>query len=77
MPNAVHNKLKEKRAEIPQDVSYFSGADIPDVWVDCEPALSFARIFKVVIDSLLSLARRPVGAGRVCPVLVSPRKMAS
>ncbi|GAA5959959.1 hypothetical protein JCM8115_004473 [Rhodotorula mucilaginosa] len=30
----VHNKLKEKRAEIPQDVSYFSGADIPDVWVD-------------------------------------------
>jgi hypothetical protein len=33
IPNAVHNKLKEKRAEIPQDVSYFSGADIPDVWV--------------------------------------------
>ncbi|POY70061.1 hypothetical protein BMF94_6948 [Rhodotorula taiwanensis] len=30
----VHNKLKEKRAEIPEDVSYFSGADIPDVWVD-------------------------------------------
>ncbi|BGP52659.1 hypothetical protein JCM8202_004812 [Rhodotorula sphaerocarpa] len=30
----VHNKLKEKRAEIPQDVAYFSGADIPDVWVD-------------------------------------------
>ncbi|KAJ9117820.1 hypothetical protein QFC20_000100 [Naganishia adeliensis] len=30
----VHNKLKEKAAEIPEGVAYFSGMDIPDVWVD-------------------------------------------
>jgi hypoxanthine phosphoribosyltransferase len=30
----VHNKLKEKAAEIPAGVAYFAGMDIPDVWVD-------------------------------------------
>lgn len=30
----VHNKLKEKAAEIPEGVAYFSGLDIPDSWVD-------------------------------------------
>ncbi|KAJ9120221.1 hypothetical protein QFC22_003121 [Naganishia vaughanmartiniae] len=30
----VHNKLKEKAAEIPEGVAYFSGMDIDDVWVD-------------------------------------------
>ncbi|GEM06064.1 xanthine phosphoribosyltransferase [Rhodotorula toruloides] len=30
----VHNKLKEKRASIPDDVAYFAGDNIPDVWVD-------------------------------------------
>ncbi|KAM0755525.1 PRTase-like protein [Meredithblackwellia eburnea MCA 4105] len=30
----VHNKLKEKRGSIPEDVQYFSGADIEDRWVD-------------------------------------------
>ncbi|GAA5972736.1 hypothetical protein JCM11641_002998 [Rhodosporidiobolus odoratus] len=30
----VHNKLKSKRASIPEDVKYFSGDDIEDKWVD-------------------------------------------
>ncbi|GAA5858798.1 hypothetical protein JCM8547_004992 [Rhodosporidiobolus lusitaniae] len=30
----VHNKLKPKRASIPDDVQYFAGADIEDRWVD-------------------------------------------
>ncbi|KAL8283102.1 hypothetical protein RQP46_005880 [Phenoliferia psychrophenolica] len=30
----VHNKLKEKRGSIPDDVKYFSGEDIGDAWVD-------------------------------------------
>jgi hypothetical protein len=30
----VHNKLKEKRATLPDDVQYFSGEDIEDRWVD-------------------------------------------
>lgn len=30
---AMH-RLKEKAAELPSDVAYFSGADIPDYWVD-------------------------------------------
>ncbi|KAK4702505.1 hypothetical protein P7C70_g3717, partial [Phenoliferia sp. Uapishka_3] len=30
----VHNKLKEKRGSIPDDVKYFSGEDIGDSWVD-------------------------------------------
>ncbi|GAA5828271.1 hypothetical protein JCM11251_002670 [Rhodosporidiobolus azoricus] len=30
----VHNKLKEKRATIPDDVKYFAGDDIEDRWVD-------------------------------------------
>ncbi|GJN92123.1 hypothetical protein Rhopal_005153-T1 [Rhodotorula paludigena] len=30
----VHNKLKEKRATIPDDVAYFAGDDIEDKWVD-------------------------------------------
>lgn len=30
----VHNKLKEKAAEIPEGVAYFAGMDIDDVWVD-------------------------------------------
>lgn len=29
----VHNKLKEKAAEIPEGVKYFSGLDIDDKWV--------------------------------------------
>ncbi|GAA5907607.1 hypothetical protein JCM6882_004421 [Rhodosporidiobolus microsporus] len=30
----VHNKLKEKRATIPDDVKYFAGEDIEDRWMD-------------------------------------------
>ncbi|GAA6059347.1 hypothetical protein JCM10212_003245 [Sporobolomyces blumeae] len=30
----VHNKLKEKLAEIPEDVKYFPGENIEDRWVD-------------------------------------------
>jgi len=29
----VHNKLKEKLATLPPQVRYFSGQDVPDVWV--------------------------------------------
>lgn len=31
---AVHNKLKEKAASIPDDVMYFAGEELGDVWVD-------------------------------------------
>ncbi|KAL7007217.1 hypothetical protein EMMF5_003056 [Cystobasidiomycetes sp. EMM_F5] len=30
----VHNKLKPKAAQLPDSVMYFSGEDLPDVWVD-------------------------------------------
>lgn len=42
---AVHNKLKPKAATLPEDVMYFSGEDLGDVWVDYrEFALAFACI---------------------------------
>jgi hypoxanthine phosphoribosyltransferase len=46
----VHNKLKEKAAEIPEGVAYFSGMDIPDVWVDypwCVPLRSFPPLVDI------------------------------
>ncbi|GAA5862452.1 hypothetical protein JCM1840_004187 [Sporobolomyces johnsonii] len=30
----VHNKLKDKRATLPNDVKYFAGEDIEDKWID-------------------------------------------
>ncbi|EJD07392.1 PRTase-like protein [Fomitiporia mediterranea MF3/22] len=30
----VHNKLKEKAAELPADLPYFPGDEVPDVWLD-------------------------------------------
>ncbi|KAL5492247.1 hypothetical protein ACEPAI_3694 [Sanghuangporus weigelae] len=30
----VHNKLKEKAAELPPDLPYFPGQEVPDVWLD-------------------------------------------
>ncbi|CAL1714724.1 unnamed protein product [Somion occarium] len=30
----VHNKLKEKLAELPADVPYYAGADVEDLWLD-------------------------------------------
>jgi hypothetical protein len=30
----VHNKLKPKAASIPEDVMYFAGEELGDVWVD-------------------------------------------
>lgn len=32
----VHNKLKEKKGALPDDVLYLSGADVPDFW-NCYP----------------------------------------
>ena len=32
----VHNKLKEKRGTLPDNVEYFAGADVPDCW-NCYP----------------------------------------
>lgn len=32
----VHNKLKEKRGNLPENVEYFSGEDVPDRW-NCYP----------------------------------------
>lgn len=29
----IHNKLKEKRGKISDNVKYFAGEDIPDAWV--------------------------------------------
>lgn len=64
-PCAVHNKLKEKRAEIPQDVAYFSGADIPDVWVDCTFLLALESAGDETLTPPPPQTRRPLGAGRV------------
>eukprot|EP00978_Attheya_sp_CCMP212_P043205 scaffold277917_cov48-Attheya_sp.AAC.2 len=32
----VHNKLKEKRGTLPENVEYFAGQDVPDKW-NCYP----------------------------------------
>ena len=32
----VHNKLKEKKAQLPDDVAYFAGEEVPDKW-NCYP----------------------------------------
>ena len=32
----VHNKLKPKKTELPSDVIYFAGEDVPDKW-NCYP----------------------------------------
>ena len=31
----VHNKLKPKKAELPADVTYFAGENVPDRWNCC------------------------------------------
>lgn len=36
----VHNKLKQKAAELPSHIKYFSGADIEDRWVDVSPLIT-------------------------------------
>ena len=43
----VHNKLKEKAADIPSDVKYFPGANIEDLWVEypCESTHYFIIYF--------------------------------
>ena len=32
----VHNKLKQKKTELPSDVTYFAGENVPDKW-NCYP----------------------------------------
>jgi hypothetical protein len=38
----VHNKLKEKKAELPADVKYYSGQELEDVWVDYRKTRRFS-----------------------------------
>lgn len=50
----VHNKLKPKRGQLPKDVEYFAGADVPDYW-NCYPWDSEA--YSRSIDEHEALAR--------------------
>jgi hypothetical protein len=40
----IHNKLKEKNAQFTEDVKYFSGEDIEDLWVCVDPQLSLLTL---------------------------------